>query len=376
MSNSNQDAPGGKGPSAQELRPNANKGREMHGEETTFSHAAQDAAETFAASLEAIGLVLSNEWSGEGALFEGDGLRCEGWYWAWQARRSFSVVCCDFTLKERLPFRFAFDRYFAVRCERHGLLPQASVSTFLETTPKTSSILLPEGARFSYTEIEYYDGYCQDVFGERIDRALKPLATSLRSLKDQTSWDPKIPEMLGEVAPREVRGPEAGLLYSGIANLVMARLLKMEKSLYGGVGEQDRLSIMETVSHIENNLDGAIRQKDLLEIANMGSTKFKRTFKQVTGVTVTEFVSSERIELAKRLLASQDMSIDEIAHRCGYERATSFSALFSKSVGVSPRTWRSIAKVAFDDDPESKMLDAVARRHGDDGSTTTTEEPS
>lgn len=159
----------------------------MHCKETTFSRAAQGAAETFAASLEAIGLVLSDGWSGEGALFEGDGLRCEGWYWAWQARRSFSVVCCDFTLKERLPFRFDFDRYFAVRCERHGLMPQASVSVFLETTPKTGSILLPQGARFSYTEIEYYDGYCQSVFGERIDKALKPLATSLGGLRDQAS---------------------------------------------------------------------------------------------------------------------------------------------------------------------------------------------
>ena len=46
----------------------------MHCKKTAFSRAAQDAAETFAASLEAIGLVLSDGWSGEGALVEGDGL--------------------------------------------------------------------------------------------------------------------------------------------------------------------------------------------------------------------------------------------------------------------------------------------------------------
>ena len=332
----------------------------MHSKETTFSQAAQVAAETFAAPLETIGLVLADGWNGEGSLFEGDGSRCEGWYWAWEARRSFSVVCCDFTLKERLPFCFDSGGYFAVRRERHGLLPQASVSAFLETTPKTSSVLLPKGARFSYTEIEYYDEYCRSVFGERIDKALKPLATSLKGLRNQASWDPEIAEMLGKITPREIPGPEAGLLYSGIANLVMARLLKMRESLCKGMAEQDRLSIMEVVSHIESNLGGMIRQKNLLEIANMGSTKFKKAFKQVTGLTVTEFVSSERIELAKRLLADHDMSIDDVAHRCGYARATSFSTLFAKSVGMSPRKWRSIAKVAFDDDPESKLLDVLA----------------
>ena len=133
----------------------------MDDKETMFSHAAQAAAETFAASLEPIGLVLADGWNGEGSLFEGDGRRCEGWYWAWEARRFFSVVCCDFTLKEPLPFCFDSGGYFAVRRERHGLLPQASVSAFLETTPKTSSVLLPKGARFSYTEIEYYDEYCE-----------------------------------------------------------------------------------------------------------------------------------------------------------------------------------------------------------------------
>ena len=308
----------------------------MDDKETMFSHAAQAAAETFAASLEPIGLVLADGWNGEGSLFEGDGRRCEGWYWAWEARRFFSVVCCDFTLKERLPFRFDSGGYFAVRRERHGLMPQSSVSAFLEAKPKTSSVLLPKGARFSYTEIEYYDEYCRSVFGERIDKALKPLATSLKGLRNQASWDPEIAEMLDEIAPRE--------------------------SLCEGVAEQDRLSIARAISYIENNLGGAIRQKDLLEAANMGSTKFKKTFKQVTGLTVTEFVSSERIELAKRLLTDHDMSIDEVAHRCGYARATSFSALFAKSVGMPPRKWRSIAKVTFDDDPESKLLDVLASR--------------
>lgn len=125
----------------------------MDDKETMFSHAAQAAAETFAASLEPIGLVLADGWNGEGSLFEGDGRRCEGWYWAWQARQFFSVVCCDFTLKERLPFCFDSGGYFAVRRERHGLMPRSSVSAFLEAKPKTSSVLLPKGARFSYTEI-------------------------------------------------------------------------------------------------------------------------------------------------------------------------------------------------------------------------------
>ena len=276
----------------------------MYDRETMFSHAAQAAAETFAASLEPIGLVLADGWNGEGSLFEGDGRRCEGWYWAWEARRFFSVVCCDFTLKEPLPFCFDSGGYFAVRRERHVLMPQSSVSAFLEAKPKTSSILLPKEARFSYTEIEYYDEYCQSVFGERIDKALKPLATSLKGLRNQASWDPEIAEMLGEITPREILGPEASLLYSGIANLVMARLLRMGESLCEGVAEQDRLSIARAVSYIENNLGGAIRQKDLLEAANMGVNQIQEDIQAGDGI------DSDRVRLLGKNRAGE-----KTAHR-------------------------------------------------------------
>ena len=140
----------------------------------------------------------------------------------------------------------------------------------------------------------------------------------------------------------------------------MARLLRMGESLCEGVAEQDRLSIARAVSYIENNLGGAIRQKDLLEAANMGSTKFKKTFKQVTGLTVTEFVSSERIELAKRLLTDHDMSIDEVATSLRVCTSNKLFRPLRESVGMPPRKWRSIAKVAFDDDPESKLLGVLA----------------
>lgn len=65
--NLNQIAPGRKSPSAQELRPNANKRIEDVRQETMFSHAAQAAAENLAAPVsEPIGLVLADGWSGEG----------------------------------------------------------------------------------------------------------------------------------------------------------------------------------------------------------------------------------------------------------------------------------------------------------------------
>jgi transcriptional regulator GlxA family with amidase domain len=43
---------------------------------------------------------------------------------------------------------------------------------------------------------------------------------------------------------------------------------------------------------------------------------------------------------AKNLLVTTDLSMDEIAERCGYSSANYFSLIFKKNVGLSPLNYR------------------------------------
>ena len=47
-----------------------------------------------------------------------------------------------------------------------------------------------------------------------------------------------------------------------------------------------------------------------------------------------------RVEMAKRMLDAGDESIDEIAHRVGYEDASSFRKIFTRLAGLHPRAYR------------------------------------
>ena len=47
-----------------------------------------------------------------------------------------------------------------------------------------------------------------------------------------------------------------------------------------------------------------------------------------------------KAELAKNLLPSTELSITEIAGRCGYANASKFSEVFKKNEGVLPKDWR------------------------------------
>ena len=65
-----------------------------------------------------------------------------------------------------------------------------------------------------------------------------------------------------------------------------------------------------------------------------------RTFKEITGYTVTEYTNIHRIRKAKRLLEETDMSISEIAHELGYESLTYFERMFKSFMTISPLKYR------------------------------------
>ena len=67
---------------------------------------------------------------------------------------------------------------------------------------------------------------------------------------------------------------------------------------------------------------------------------FARRFRSATGYQPMDYVHAIRIEEAKQLLESSNISVEEIAHAVGYEDVTSFRRLFKRKGGLSPAAYR------------------------------------
>lgn len=65
-----------------------------------------------------------------------------------------------------------------------------------------------------------------------------------------------------------------------------------------------------------------------------------RAFRRVYKQTPHQYLVGQRIARAKELLRSSDLSITEICAAVGFESLGSFSTLFRKVAGVSPRAYR------------------------------------
>lgn len=69
-------------------------------------------------------------------------------------------------------------------------------------------------------------------------------------------------------------------------------------------------------------------------------THLNRKLKAITGQTTSECVLRIRMSVAKRLLDDTDIPIGDVAFRCGMEHFTYFSALFKKTVGMTPSQYK------------------------------------
>ena len=64
------------------------------------------------------------------------------------------------------------------------------------------------------------------------------------------------------------------------------------------------------------------------------------SFRKETGMTVTDCINKTRIRQALILLNTSELSIGDIASRCGFPDANYFSRVFRKQQGLSPKQYR------------------------------------
>ena len=79
---------------------------------------------------------------------------------------------------------------------------------------------------------------------------------------------------------------------------------------------------------------------EMAESMNMSRSRFQHLYKQMYGISVTKDITNGRMERAKRLLSSTDLTIEEIAVRCGYLTGYSFMHKFKAEIGKTPTEYR------------------------------------
>jgi len=135
---------------------------------------------------------------------------------------------------------------------------------------------------------------------------------------------------------------------SEIANAV-ARRLVMSPHRQGGQAQYVEQPLPATardsrlaglLDWVRANLQQAHSLDSLAERSLMSRRTFTRHFRQLTGVTVGDWLLAERLALSQRLLETTDQPVEQVAMLAGFGSPASLRHHFGQAFGVSPKAWR------------------------------------
>lgn len=94
--------------------------------------------------------------------------------------------------------------------------------------------------------------------------------------------------------------------------------------------------------HIYANCKTPLSVADYAKQCNLSESRFSHLFREIIGVSPKHYILNARIEIAKELLKSTDLSIADVCRQTGFPDQNYFSRVFKKITHLSPSAYRTI----------------------------------
>ena len=99
-------------------------------------------------------------------------------------------------------------------------------------------------------------------------------------------------------------------------------------------------ALRKAIAHIDRHYKEDIPLADLAVTAGMSKSTFRRVFTMRLSISPGEYISTIRINHARKLLAETSATVDQIAHECGFYDQSHFTKIFKRMRGITPGEYR------------------------------------
>ncbi|MFC4019749.1 GlxA family transcriptional regulator [Micromonospora sp. GCM10011542] len=103
----------------------------------------------------------------------------------------------------------------------------------------------------------------------------------------------------------------------------------------------DAPTLEPVLEWLMGHLDRSITVEELAARVGMAPRTFARRFRAETGTTPHDWLTNQRVLLARRLLEETPLSVEAVADRAGFGDAAALRHHFSRRVGATPHSYRS-----------------------------------
>ncbi len=98
--------------------------------------------------------------------------------------------------------------------------------------------------------------------------------------------------------------------------------------------------VRRIITFINIQYDTPVSNESIASHFHFNSAYLNRIFKAHTGSTIHEFLIARRIVAAMEMLRSQNISVSDVAYKCGFQSLHHFTKSFKARTGMTPTAYR------------------------------------
>jgi AraC-like DNA-binding protein len=134
------------------------------------------------------------------------------------------------------------------------------------------------------------------------------------------------------------------LAFVDLLHFVYERCLQPLREQREFPSEKEKV-VQDVIALLEKTFSEDLHMDQLQKALHLSKSYLAKIFKEVTGVTIFEYVYRKRINEARILfLMNPGMTVTEVCFRLGFKHLAHFSRLFKQMTGLSPEQFKKQAK--------------------------------
>lgn len=147
----------------------------------------------------------------------------------------------------------------------------------------------------------------------------------------------------------EIRMPgfASTAMVESISEVLRIKLARLSRPPQGRAGESSPLGKLDIAlihDYIEAQNGRSPSVTELAKLFNMSRRSLLRCFRSSTSMTVVAYITQIQLTKAKRLLATTDRLIKQVALESGFKSPSHFAVAFERNVGLTPTKFRHAAR--------------------------------
>ena len=189
----------------------------------------------------------------------------------------------------------------------------------------------------------FLSGHFKSVFETKyLNPVIQNRNLELICLRGETEHQRKILGKLRQLSQLQARPDvefETRNLLSEIWLLILEEIKNADSSIFR-IPPKNQDRILTMMAFIQENFAEKLTLEEIADSAAVSTRECLRCFRAAIHQSPMEYLIEYRVQMAKKLLDTTDLSITDIALRCGFNSNSYFTKLFHRSCGKTPNAYR------------------------------------